>query len=68
MLEVFGKLQSTYNIRINLQQGTKLKQQKFTGTFTTNQQPEKILWLLSRIHHFKIDASEDNKTFKIFKN
>jgi len=68
MSEVLATLQSAYGIKINVQHGLKLEHLKFTGTFTTDQQPGKILWLLSRIHHFNIDASADNKTFKIIKN
>ncbi len=68
MSEVLATLQSAYGIKINVQHGLKLEHLKFTGTFSTSQQPGKILWLLSRIHHFNIDASADDKTFKIFMN
>lgn len=68
MLEVIRELENAYGIAISRQPGTNLENLKFTGTFTTNQEPEKILWLLSRIHHFGINVSADKKTFKICKN
>lgn len=68
MQAVIRELENAYGIVINLQPGTNLENLKFTGTFTTTQEPEKILWLLSRIHHFGINVSADKKTFKIFKN
>jgi transmembrane sensor len=68
MLEVIRELENAYGIKIGLQAGAKLEKLKFTGTFTTNQPPEKVLWLLSRIHHFQTDASADKRTFKISKN
>ncbi|TKC65178.1 DUF4974 domain-containing protein [Pedobacter hiemivivus] len=67
MLDVIKEFENTFAIKISLQPRTGLEKLQFTGTFTTDQQPEKILWLLSRIHRFQFHVSADKKTFKIFK-
>lgn len=64
--ELLHKLDYAYNIQISLA-SPELGKLKCTGIFNTKQSPEEILEIICSLHQLKFSASENHKTFNVYR-
>ncbi|WP_316820980.1 FecR family protein [Pedobacter gandavensis] len=64
--ELIHKLEYAYNIQISLA-SPGLAQLRCTGIFNTKQSPEEILEVICSLHQLKFSASENHKTFNVYR-
>ncbi|MBC8984215.1 FecR domain-containing protein [Pedobacter sp. N36a] len=66
MEDLIPKLEYAYNIHISLGSPS-LGKLKCTGVFNTRQSPEEILEIICALHQLKFSASENHKTFNVYR-
>lgn len=66
MEDLISKLEYAYNIHISLGNPA-LGKLKCTGVFNTRQSPEEILEIICALHQLKFSASENHKTFNVYR-
>ena len=64
--EVARQLEYAYSIRISVNNPS-VKKLKCNATFNTKQSPEEILDIICSLHHLRFRASEDHKTFNVYR-
>ncbi|WP_342332287.1 FecR family protein [Pedobacter sp. FW305-3-2-15-E-R2A2] len=64
--EVARQLEYAYSIHISVN-GASVKKLKCNATFNTKQSPEEILDIICSLHHLRFRASEDHKTFNVYR-